>query len=566
MKKYIGTIVTVVVMILYMMVSYYLLIPPINLTSGEFWIYIIQLLTIFCIITLFSLIVDKFKNASYKKSKFNKSKFNKKINIKYADMGLVSKVIFIADVCVILLFVFLSIFSSEIFNSKKYSQILQVKEGSIDDIPSVTNASAIALMDTQSAIKLGDREIGSLNTVVSQYDIEDYSYTQLNFNNTPVKVAPLAYASFFKWVNNKDKGIVGYVVVNPVSMDASYQELSKGMKYVPSAFLGQDLQRHIRNKYKTTIFEEPHFEIDEDGNPWYVAPVIKKTIGVVGGKKVTGAILIDPVTGDMKKYKLDEVPTWVDIVCPGNLICKQYNDYAQLQNGFLNSIIGQNGCRKVTENSEESTSDYGYIAKNDDIYIYTGITSVNGDSSNIGFIIANERTGETSYIEAAGADEFSAMNAAEGEVQEKGYEASFPSLITIDNVPTYIMVLKDKSGLVKLYACVNVNQYNIVATASTQEKCIDNYNRLLKGEDINPNTDENTAQKEEIDYTQYEEKDITIAKMQTIDEDGNTYLYIVDTEGKIYHAKYKDVINMLLVNVGDTVKLRVFNDNFLTIE
>ena len=161
------------------------------------------------------------------------------------------------------------------------------------------------------------------------------------------------------------------------------------------------------------------------------------------------------------------------------------------------------------------------------------------------------------------------MSAAEGEVQEKGYEASFPSLITIDDIPTYIMVLKDKSGLVKMYACVNVSQYNIVATATTQEKCIENYKNLLSGsislDEANNDTTESTSQ-ETIDESLYQEQEITITKMQTIDSDGNTYLYIVDQNNNIYNAKYTDVLDMLLVNVGDTVKLRIYEDKFLMAE
>lgn len=568
MKKYISQIVATVITLILSAIMFYLFIPPINLTSGEFWFCIFMVFVIATVVSGFGQIVQIIANINYSSRRY-KGKKKRPTPVKYKDLGSYTKVTSLTALGIVVLFVIFSFFSSKLINAKAYSKILQVEEGEVSELPSVSSTSAIALMDTDSAVKLGDREIGTLSSVVSQYDIEDDSYTQLNVHTSPVKVAPLSYASFFKWINNKSKGIPGYVVVDPVTMDANYTELSEGMIYVPSAFFSQDLERHIRSKYLTTIFDTPHFEVDEEGNPWYVAPVVKKTIGLFGGKKVTGAILVNPITGEMTKYKLEDVPSWVDVVYGGNYITEQYNNYAQLQNGFLNSIIGQNGCRKVTEDSEEESSDYGYIAIGDDIYIYTGVTSVNGDSSNIGFIIANERTGETKFIEASGADEFSAMSAAEGEVQEKGYEASFPSLITIDDIPTYIMVLKDKSGLVKMYACVNVSQYNIVATATTQEKCIENYKNLLSGsislDEANNDTTESTSQ-ETIDESLYQEQEITITKMQTIDSDGNTYLYIVDQNNNIYNAKYTDVLDMLLVNVGDTVKLRIYEDKFLMAE
>lgn len=568
MKKYLSHIISAIITLVLSIIMYYIFIPPINLTSGDFWFFIIMVFIIATVVSGFGQFVQIFARATYSSRGF-KSKKKKPAKVNYRDLGTFTKVSSLIALGIVALMIIFSFFSSKLINAKAYSKILQVEEGEISDLPSVSNTSAIALMDTDSAKKLGDREIGTLSSVVSQYDIEDDSYTQLNVHTSPVKVAPLSYASFFKWINNKNNGVPGYVVVDPVTMDANYTELSEGMIYVPSAFFSEDLERHIRMKYLTTIFDTPHFEVDEEGNPWYVAPVIKKTIGLFGGKKLTGAILVNPITGEMTKYKLSDVPSWVDVVYGGNYIAEQYNNYAQLQKGFLNSVIGQNGCRKVTEDSEESTSDYGYIAIGDDIYIYTGVTSVNGDSSNIGFIIANERTGQTKFIEASGADEFSAMNAAEGEVQEKGYEASFPSLITIDDIPTYIMVLKDKSGLVKMYACVNVSQYNIVATATTQEKCIENYKNLLSGnislDEANNDSSEATTS-ETIDESLYTETEITITKMQTIDNNGNTYLYIVDQNNNIYNAKYTDVLDMLLVNVGDTVKLRIYEDKFLMAE
>ncbi len=453
---------------------------------------------------------------------------------------------------------------SRVLRSRSYSRILSVEEGSVDNIPSVEGRSSIALMDTASAEKLGNREIGSLSDVVSQYDVSDY--TQIDFNGNPVKVTALRHAGFFKWMRNKEAGTPGYVVVDPVSMKADYHALTEGMKYIPSSFFSQDLVRHIRFAYPTVMFGNVHFEIDEEGSPWYVVSTYKHKVGLFGGKQADGVILIDPVSGKMQRMSTAEVPQWVDVVYDGNLICDQFNNYAQLQNGFWNSVIGQSGCRKVTEyaggDDDEVSTDYGYISKDGDIWIYTGVTSVNNDSSNIGFILANERTEETIYIPAAGADEFSAMSSAEGEVQEKGYQASFPSLILVDDTPTYIMVLKDSGGLVKMYAAVNVEQYNIVATAASQDECISKYRALIRG-DITAEEAlaEDTAVP--ISTEDYEEKTIKIRKIRTMDHGGDTYIYIVDDADQIFQAKYADVLDMLLVEEGDEVTLLTDGEHFI---
>ncbi len=458
--------------------------------------------------------------------------------------------------------------SGKLLHARAYSTILTVQEGSAEDFPNAEATASIALMDTESAAMLGNREIGTLSHVVSQYDVFAEDYVQINYQMSPMKTAPLSYAGFFKWYANRNNGVPGYVTVDPVSMSASYRELSQGMKYVPSAFLGEDLLRHVRRKYRTEMFYDIHFEIDEEGNAWYVAPVYEESIFLFGGTRIVAAILIDPVTGQMEKKECGDVPDWVDVVYPGDLICVQYNNYAQLQKGYWNSIFGQNGCRRVTtwqgsDQEEEGIADFGYIAKGSDIWIYTGVTSVNGDSSNIGFIMSNERTGETRYIACSGADEFSAMSAAEGEVQEKRYQASFPSLIQLDSVPTYIMVLKDNAGLVKMYACVNVEQYNIVATAARQADCIARYKTLLEGDITGEETTAQTAPAVPADTSSWEEKKVKITRMLRLDVDGTTYLYIWDGHDRVYHARLVDVIDLAFAGEGDLVRILTDGENFL---
>ncbi len=464
---------------------------------------------------------------------------------------------YIIPLAVLILMFVISFIGSQLFNAKSYSSILSVKDTEFsEDLSEAVGTESIALMDTDSAKMLGDREIGSLSNVVSQFNVSD-NYTQIDFNGKPIKVSALDYAGFFKWINNKETGIEGYVTVDPVSMSASFQK-SEGMKYVPSAYFFEDAYRHIWMKYPTVMFGNLHFEIDEEGKPFYVASVYKKTIALFGGETVDGCIILDPVSGDMEKYSLEDVPIWVDVVFDGDLICEQYNWYGKLQNGYLNSIIGKKGCRQVTgyysEDSEddEPIVDYGYVSKDNDIWIYTGITSLNGDSSNIGFLLANERTGEAHYYSIAGADEKSAMTAAEGEVQEKGYQASFPSLINVDNNPTYIMVLKDSGGLVKLYAAVNVEQYNIVTTASTQKECIAKYKALL-------GIDEIAEEPESAETVQ-----IKISSIKYIDIDGNTYIYLISDDGKIYKAKASSHEEMLLLNEGDMVELSCNGTNIIS--
>lgn len=463
-----------------------------------------------------------------------------------------------------LILVVLAAYSGEFFHAKRYSQMLTVEEDCNfeNDLSETVSTDAIAIMDTASARMLGNRKIGSLSNLVSQYNVSE-EYSQINYQNTPMKAAPLEYAGFFKYIKNKSTGIPGYVLVSPVDMSAEYVTLEKNMKYVPSAYFSKNLARHIRFHYPTKMIYDTWFEIDEEGNPYYIATVYDNTIGLFGGQDIVGAILVNPINGDMKYYDVSEVPSWVDIVYDGDMLCNQYNYYGELTNGFLNSKFSATGC-KVT------TDDYGYIAIEDDIWVYTGVTSVNSDASNIGFVLMNERTKEAKFYSIAGADENSAMTAAEGEVQQYGYSASFPSLINIDGNATYVMVLKDSGGLVKMYAAVNAEQYNIVTTASDQQECIDKYRaRMKKGgeemEDPAENVTETPTPTPEptISPDDYTSKKITVKKLETIDVDGNTYLYLLTEDGEYFHAKYVDVLAMMNINEGDTITIETCEDLFL---
>ena len=447
----------------------------------------------------------------------------------------------------------LSLGSREMFHSTAYANILTIQESDFaTDLSDSVSTDAIALMDTASAQMLGDREIGNLSDVVSQYNVST-AYTQIDFQGKPLKVAPLEYDGFFKWMNNRQNGATGYVTVNPVDMDADFVRCA-GMKYVPSAYFAQDAKRHMWSQFPTLMLENLHFEIDESGKPYYVASIIEKSIFLFGGKTVSGCVVMDPVTGDCTRYDLKSTPRWVDVVFDGNLICEQYNWRGLYQNGWFNSLFAKKGCNQVTsystvdsDGNEVDAADFGYVAKDGDIWIYTGITSVNGDSSNIGFLLSNERTGESRYYPIAGADEKSAMAAAEGEVQEKRYVASFPSLINVAGEPTYIMVLKDSGGLVKMYAAVNVEQYNLVATHEKIDNCIAAYKEMLGVQD-NPDT-EKPAQPVTTTH------EIEIAAIKYIDIDGDTYIYLIDDESNLFRAKAADHEEMLLLKEGDSVKI-----------
>ena len=441
----------------------------------------------------------------------------------------------IAFVLVVLVALVGEVLSMPLFRAAAYRDLLTVETG--DFAADVTQISfdKIPTLDRQSAQYLGDRQMGTLSDMVSQFEYSDDS-TQINYQDRPVRVAPIDYADLVKWLTNRGNGLPAYVVVDMVSQEATVVRLADGMKYSFSEPLNRNIMRHLRFQYPTMMFSTPEFEIDENGHPWWIAPRVVKTIGLFGGTDIKGAVLVDAVTGE-SEY-MEEVPTWVDTLYVPELIMQQYDYHGTYIHGFINSILGQRGVTVTT-------SGYNYIAMNDDVYVYTGVTSANADQSNLGFLLCNMRTKETHFYDAPGATEEAAKLSAMGVVQDLGYKATFPLLLNVAGEPTYFIPLKDATQLVKMYAMVNVAQYQIVATGTTVSACEHSYIQML--------ADKGITQQEELPQTQVSG---TVAEIHTAVLEGNSY-YFLRLEGAEVFYSISAVQNreVVTVNVGDRVTI-----------
>lgn len=525
MKKSLRLTVAGIITLVLAALGYYVFLPALNVHSEELWIYV----TVLALVYSLSYLLLGLKEAGGAKNVFS-------------GFGAIKTMLIAAAVPLCILIVG-NIFSSTFFNAEKYSEIITVQEAVFEeDMPETGLVTNIALMDTESATKLGDRTLGALSDIVSQYQV-GAGYTQINYQKAPQKVANLEYVDFFKWFNNRDKGIPGFVMVDPVNSSAEYVELSEPMRYVDSAYFNEDLMRKLRFSYPTKIFGNISFEINEEGEPYYVVACMSPRVGVFGAMDVSEVITFNPCDGTSELYSLDATPSWVDNVFTGTLASQKYDWYGTLKNGFWNSKIGNKDC-KVT------TDDFGYIVIEDDVWFFTGVTSVSSDESNIGFIISNARTGEYKFYPVIGAEEYSAMVAAQGEVQEKGYVASFPSLINAAGEATYIMVLKDNGGLVKLYALVNVENYSIVATGATQAEAKQAYINRLREEGIIES--EVTVPDAPVDTA---ETVVTVEQIRIAAVNGDSVVYINADDGRLYKRALSEDEGMLLIAVGDKISV-----------
>lgn len=432
-----------------------------------------------------------------------------------------------------------------LFRAKDYSRLLTVGEGDFTSEVSEIKWNQIPMLDEDSSNNLANRKLGELSDLVSQFTVSDSS-AQINYQGNPVRVNYLNYGGFFKWWNNFRKGIPAYMTIDMRTQEVNVVRLEEGIRYSPSEYLLRDLDRHLRFSYPTLMYGDVNFEIDDEGTPYWVASVIDKKIGLFDGTDVIGAVLVNAVTGESQYYKVADVPSWVDRVYSAALLVEQYNYYGKYNNGYWNSWFGQTGCTTTTQG-------YNYIAQDDDVWMYTGITSVTGDRGNIGFILVNQRTKEARYYSCAGAEEYSAMSSAQGAVQQYNYQATFPLLLNISDQPTYFMALKDSAGLVKMYAMVNVQQYQIVATGYSLEECQKNYyEQLLSNRLITEPEPEITDEPEPEPETKTASG--VIADIRSANIDGNTIFYFkLEGEEVYYTISAKAYPIAAILNVGDEI-------------
>ncbi len=515
MKK---NIILSIISLFIIFVSYYLVLPPINISSFQFWGYFVIISLIISILFLVcNMDINKNIDIIAKKRKSEIPKLLYFILILIVLLPLISIV---------------NIFGGPLFNASSYYERISVESGDFTSDIKPVDFNSLALLDKDSSTKLGDRVMGQLTDLVSQFYVSTL-YTQITYQDTIMRVTPLEYDGIIKYFTNKDSGIPGYITVNSVNGESTLTRLEQGMKYMPSAYFGEDLYRRLRFDYLFENFGEATFELDDEGNPYWIIPTIKYSL--VGLKPATdGLIIFNPVDGTSTKYDINEVPTWVDHVYSSDLVISQLSDWGAYKNGFLNSVFGQKEVVMPTEG-------YNYLTLNGDVYLYTGITSVASDESNIGFVMANLRTKETKIYNVAGAEEYSAMDSAKGQVQHLNYTSTFPLLINLNEKPTYLMSLKDNAGLVKMYALVDYTDYQIVSVTDSSlgiQHAVDTY---LGDSFISTGILENQ---------------IDILNITTAVLDGNTFYYFKTSNG-IYKANLKINETVLpFIMVGDVINIK----------
>ena len=198
-------------------VYYYVTIPAVNIHSAGFWFFLIGALAgVAAVVALYKIVKTKTEIIELGQSKL-------------------MKILLGAIIAVVAVFLVGSLLSSEIINAKKYQQLMTVQDGDFATEIAPADFSSVPLLDKDSARLLGNRKMGTMVDMVSQFEVSPL-YTQINYQGRPVRVSPLVYASPIKWIANQADGIPAYIMIDMATQETECVRLPEGqfIKYSPA--------------------------------------------------------------------------------------------------------------------------------------------------------------------------------------------------------------------------------------------------------------------------------------------------------------------------------------------
>lgn len=446
-----------------------------------------------------------------------------------------------------LVFVAGGFMSSRVLNSKRFANVIgQVDHVEFKDLYGKDHTVEMSLVDKQSALLAAEKKMGELSDVSARFKINEREFAQINYQGNMVRIAPFQYTDPLKQMLNFTKGVPYYVRVTTgagaTNAKAEIVKLESPMRYYPGAPLHYDLKRHVAFQHKFSFLSGWHFEIDETGHPYWIVQMIKKEVGLWGANNSQGVIVVDAVTGESKEYKVGSEPEWVDLIYPTDMLLSHAKDHYALSGGYINSIVQQDGVKLI----DQEVGTYNYVLIDGEIYVFTGIRPITLDEgSTTGLLFMNMKDGEATVLDLPGISLTAAEQTSIGSIQEKNYEPITPVLQNIGGYPTYVMSLKDQSGVIRSFSFVNYQDYTKSAVGVTLKDTERSYLALFG--------DEESLVPEDV-----VEMEATISDIKQVYLEGNTLYYIMfEDHDAVYQASLLLDDQLPFYKSGDTLKFKV---------
>ncbi len=451
--------------------------------------------------------------------------------------------------------IFVPFFSTGIFNSKAYRNIIgKVDSTNFTDLVSPVNLNQVPIVDLAFASSLADKKLGDDFALGSRVKLGTPTIQMVKGNL--YWVAPLLHSGFFKWLGNRANGTPGYIMVSATNpQDVSFIREIDGKPinviYQRNAYFGQNLYRHLYlNGYTNIGMAGDTFELDDNGEPYWTITTYKHKVGVLA-PEATALVTVHAQTGKIAEYPLiktaagyddSKIPAWVDRVQPSYFVMPQLSWWGKYVRGFWNTLFGKRDMLMITEG-------YNVIYGQDErSYFYTGLSSVGSDEGTVGFTLIDTRNKSTHLYRVSGATEFAAMRSAEGKVQNFRYSATFPILVNLNAKPTYFMTLKDSAGLVKMFCFVSVKDFSLVGVGESIKAARDSYQMALASSRVGTLAEGPVASET---FTG------RVSRIGSDIKDGRTFYYfsLAEKPGLLFIATSNLSSYLPITSVGDNLQL-----------
>lgn len=437
--------------------------------------------------------------------------------------------------------------STAIFQSNNLRAMIgEVKEKSWQDDFHPIDAKHIRIIDQEHASWLGNQALGNIpGNIGSRFHVGEYHIQRVK--DELWWVAPLEFNGFASWQSYDETA--GFVMVNAEDRNRPVVIKERKLRYVTSGWFGDNLHRYVYSRgYQFTGLTDFTFEVDDDLNPYWVITMFDLAHHYTG-EKVTGVLIVNAETGEIKRYGINEVPAWVDRVIPQQFAFKYTKWWGAYIHGWWNSIWAEKDLMIPTEvtNREDMWLVYGDDGQP---YWFSGLTSSSvKDKALVGFIMINSRNGKAFYYRLSGANEDAVLQTVSSSLgaEASKWHPTDPILYNIYGTLTWVVpILSDQSVFQRL-ALVEASSAR-VAFGQDKFEALAEYRKLLvsSGNKVAP-----TFQK----FTKTVEG--TVKRFAADTQNGVTTYYILlhEVPNKIFTGTSKISEELPLVRDGDRVKV-----------
>lgn len=364
-------------------------------------------------------------------------------------------------------------------------------------------------------------------------------------------ITPIEYDGFFRWL--RSDFVPGYIRVSAENPREEPELVYTELNYVPSGFFHENLERHVRLEHPDVVMLDTTFEIDEEGNPFYIISYGHFT-EFRRVAEVDGVITVDPESGETTQYEVENAPEWINRIYPPNIAEERNTWFGIYKQGLINRFFGREGLTQPTEwGADDSVT--GVVNADLQLSWFTDHMRLQNEgqeasNSMVGFTMFDARTGELNYFRDASGmlNGRTAMNLAERTFRRDDYVPGTPSLYNIYGQYTWVVPLMDRNSVFRQVMLVSARDENVYGHGETKRDAFNAYQLELSN-----NVDDDIVPGE---LTEMVEITAEVERVYQWDrEDNVTIRLLLEGENRIFTVNASSYPRAIFIEPGDEITI-----------